>query len=337
MCHTPIRIYRTISAIALMVFFFACSGKIDSGLIIPEHFPSPTFPKDNYPTEARIALGKKLFFDKNISIDSTVSCNSCHKQAFAFADSLRISPGVRGNVGFRNTPSLANLAYLGEVNRDGGVVKLDLQAVVPIEDHNEMDISLVKLSSRLSNDLQYVEMAAQAYGKAPNAYVITRALGSYVRTLISGESSYDKFLIGNTKALSVDQNKGRALFFSDRLGCGDCHNGFNLTNNSYQNIGLYDDYEDAGRERITLKSSDAGKMRVPSLRNVAVTAPYMHDGSLPSLEAVLDHYSSGGKAHPNKSKKIKPLDITEDERKNLLAFLESLTDSTFISNSQQYK
>lgn len=298
-------------------------------LTIPQHFPQPTFPEDNALTEARIALGKKLFYDPILSRDSTISCNSCHKQELAFADDVAISPGIEGRLGFRNAPTLANLAYAKEVNKDGGVVKLDIQAVVPMEDEAEMDFQGLLAARRMQQIPEYVDLCQKAYGDAPSTYIISRALAAFIRTMVSGNSRYDQFLAGKA-SLSESEQRGKSLFFSDRLQCSSCHNGFNFTDNSFQHNGVYQAHEDLGRMRITHLPEDEGKFRVSTLRNIALTAPYMHDGGLPTLEAVLAHYNQGGVGHPNQSEKIRPLNLTEQEKLDVISFLETLTDSSFL-------
>jgi cytochrome c peroxidase len=301
-------------------------------LDIPTGFPAPIVPEDNELTIARVALGKRLFYDPNISVDSTISCASCHKQELAFADDQSISPGVQGRLGFRNAPTLANLAYLTYVNKDGGVPKLDLQALVPIEDHAEMAFSsILRLAERLNSDESYRSDFLKAYDEEASPFTITRALGAFQRILISGHSFYDQYLEGQYQ-LSESELAGMSLFFSERTQCSTCHSGFNFTDNSFKNNGLYKTYEDWGRRRVTTLMEDDGKFRVPTLRNINLTAPYMHDGSLPNLEAVIEHYNSGGQTHPNKHQTITPLNLSETEKENLVSFLKTLTDSSFINN-----
>ena len=302
-------------------------------LPIPSGFPEPVFPADNELTPARIALGKKLFYDSLLSRDSSISCNSCHKQEFAFSDTLSVSPGVEGKLGKRNAMSLINLAYTQKANRDGGVPKLDLQAIVPIETEEEMDFSTEEISKRLQQIPEYLALFEKAYGRSPDAFTITRALGAFQRTFISGNSPYDQYEFqGSKNALNESALRGRDLFFSKRLDCSSCHSGFNFTSQEFANNGRYEQYADNGRRDVTLAEEDIGKFKIPTLRNVALSAPYMHDGSLGSLEEVIDHYDSGGKNHPNKDERIRPLDLTEQEKGDLLHFLEALTDSTFLNN-----
>lgn len=302
-------------------------------LQLPPGFPYPDIPEDNALTVARVALGKRLFYDPILSADSTISCASCHLPALAFADDAPISPGVGRRLGLRNAPTLANVAYLTLVNKDGGVPKLDLQALVPIEDHNEMDLSILSAALRLNAHPDYLEAFQRAYGEEASPFTITRALAAFLRILISGDSPYDRYEQGKG-SLSESAKRGSALFFSERAQCSSCHSGFNFTDNGFHNNGLYDTYADPGRMRATFLPEDEGKFRVPTLRNIALTAPYMHDGSLPGLEAVIAHYNSGGSQHPNKDERIRPLGLSEMEKADLLAFLQALTDSTFIANPE---
>lgn len=302
-------------------------------LEIPAGFPEPVIPENNQLTRSRVELGRQLFYDPILSVDTSISCASCHKQELAFADDVPISPGVEGRLGIRNSPTLANVAWLSVINKDGGVPKLDLQPMVPIEDVNEMDLHPLEAADRLNEDPAYREKFLAAYGKPAEPFTITRALGAFMRTLISGNSPYDQYAFqGDESALSDQQIRGKALFFSDRTQCRNCHAGFNFTDDRFRNNGLYLEYEDTGRRRVTADSADIGLFRVPSLRNVALTAPYMHDGSLSTLEEVIEHYNSGGKGHFNQSPLIRPLGLSPQERADLISFLESLTDTSFVKN-----
>jgi len=300
---------------------------------IPKGFPEVPFPEDNLFTEARWELGKKLFYDPVLSFDKTISCASCHKPALAFSDDVPVSLGIDHRPGTRNTPSLANVAYHPYLLREGGVPTLEMQVLVPIQEHNEFDFNIILLAERLNQDSTYVRMAKSAYGRAPDAFVITRALACFERSLLSGNSAYDQYIqLNKTNALTTSQIRGMNLFFSERTNCSSCHTGFNFTNYAFDNNGLYEQYADEGRFRLTYKEEDRALFKVPGLRNVALTAPYMHDGSIYTLEAVVEHYQSGGKDYPQKSDLIKPLTLTGAEKIDLVEFLKSLTDETFIRN-----
>jgi cytochrome c peroxidase len=300
---------------------------------LPKGFPEISFPKDNSFTKARWDLGKKLFYDPILSVDNTISCASCHQPGLAFSDLLPVSLGVSNRLGTRNAPSLANVAYHPYYLREGGVPTLEMQVLVPIQEHNEFDYNIVLLAERLNADSAYVAMSMNAYDRLPDPFVITRAIATFERSLLSGNSAYDQYTQGkNLSALTAAQVRGMNLFFSNRTNCTQCHSGFNFTNYAFENNGLYEQYEDPGRFRLTGKEEDRALFKVPGLRNIAMTAPYMHDGSIASLEAVIAHYQSGGKDNPHKSKFIKPLDLSASEQQDLVQFLTSLTDETFISN-----
>ena len=278
-----------------------------------------------------MGFGKKIFFDPVLSLDSTISCASCHKQEFAFADNRAFSPGIKNRAGKRNAPSLANIGYHPYFLREGGVPTLEMQVLVPIQEHNEFNHNIVDIGNQLKKNPEYVKMAKTAYNREPDYWVITRALGVFERTLISGNSKYDKYLLEKLK-LSAKEEEGRKLFFSSKTNCSSCHSGFDFTNYSFSNTGLYLNYKDIGRLRFTKDSSDMAKFKVPSLRNIEVTAPYMHDGSLETLEEVIEHFNSGGKNHVNKSEILKPLHLSDEEKGNLILFLKTLTDYEFIDN-----
>lgn len=298
---------------------------------IPSHFDSLIAPSDNPLTEESIELGNILFHDTRLSLDSSISCSSCHKVALAMADSLPISPGIKGRLGIRNAPSLLNAGYLGMINKDGGVRELDYQALTPIEDHQEMGISILEVSKRLKEDEAITQLASRAYNRDPDPYVITRSLGSFVRSLISGNAPYDDYINGDSTALTSQQIRGLNLFNSSRTNCSSCHIGHLFTNLKFEHNGTKSIYEDKGRGRITLQESDIGKFRVASLRNVILTKPYMFDGSFRDLDAVLEHYNNGGKPHKNKSDLIRPLGLSNQEKEDLKAFLKSLTDKSLAT------
>lgn len=304
-------------------------------LRVPAGFSLPDIPVDNVLTKSRVALGRRLFYDPALSADSTRSCGSCHAPHLAFSDSTAVSLGIDNRAGTRNAPTLANVAYQKKLLREGGVPTLEMQILVPIQEHNEFDFNILLVAERLQKMPEYVALAEKAYGRIPDAFVITRSIAAFERTLLSGDSPYDHYAFqGKNNALSMIEKRGLDLFQSERLNCSKCHNGFLFTNQDFTNNGLYEIYPDSGRIRLTGLESDRGVFKVPSLRNIALTAPYMHDGSLSTLEAVIDHYQTGGKSHPNKSPLLKPFTLTGQERAELIAFLQSLTDEGFVKNPE---
>ena len=296
----------------------------------PKHFPPEPVPADNAITRSRLELGKKLFYDARLSRTGEVSCASCHKQENAFADPRPVSAGVHGRLGKRNAPALVNLAWNTSFFWDGGVKTLEQQAIGPITNPLEMDMTMAEVVQRVSADPEYVRLARSAYGSEPRPEVVTKAIATFMRSMISGTSRYDRYLAGDASALSASEKRGAAIALGERGDCFHCHVGFNLTNNTFANNGLVSG--DAGRKEITGKDDDDGKFKVPTLRNVALTAPYMHDGSLATLRDVVDFYSRGGQGHPNTDPTIRPLNLSEQEKEDLIAFLGSLTDEGFVKN-----
>lgn len=318
------------------ILLVSCSSsKEESGVNIkpPEGFSEIVYPEGNEYSKARWELGKKLFYDPILSIDSTLSCASCHKQEYAFADNKATTPGVFDRPGKRNAPTLTNVAYLPYVLFEGSVPTLEMQILVPIQEHNEFNHNIVAITESLKKNKTYVEMSQKAYNRVPDPFVITRSISNFQRTLISGNSPFDKFYYQNKESALTDQERnGMDIFFGDKAKCSQCHSGFQFTNYNFENNGLYEHYEDEGRLHFTGLESDRSKYKVPTLRNVELSAPYMHDGSLKTLMEVIEHYNSGGQNHINKSALIQPLYLTDQEKMDLEAFLKSLTDWEFINN-----
>ena len=331
-----------ISILLILFALFSCrkeaplpaSPEADGFVLkVPQGFPQPDIPKDNLLSSSRVALGRRLFYDPVLSRDSTRSCASCHFAGRAFSDSTAVSFGIEGRAGVRNSPMLANVAYQKKLLREANLPTLEMQVLVPIQEHNEFDFNLVLITERLRRMPEYVDAARQAYGRDPDPFVVTRAIAAFERTLLSGDSPWDQwFFQGKTDALTESAQRGYDLFRGERLNCSKCHEGFLFTNQQVANNGLYEVYPDSGRMRLTGLEIDRAMFKIPSLRQVAVTAPYMHDGSLPTLAAVIDHYDSGGYAHPNKSPLVRPLGLSAGEKADLLAFLHALTDTGFLTN-----
>ncbi|MCI4668075.1 MAG: cytochrome-c peroxidase [Bacteroidia bacterium] len=320
------------------LYLESCSAKKEIQLIdsepypieIPKGFPDIKIPEGNELTKARVALGKKLFFDPILSVDSSLSCGSCHLQKNAFTDLRTTSIGVEGRVGPRNTPSLVNVAFNPYFFFEGGSPSLEAQSLGPIETFHEMDFNAALLTKRLAADEHYQKMAQEAYGMEMKLFVIVSALASFERTLISANSPYDRAINGDSSAMTPAQWRGKELFFSDHTNCASCHPAPLFTNFSIENIGLEKEYQDKGRYRVTLKNEDIGKFKTPGLRNIGLTAPYMHDGSLESLDMVIEHFNVGGLGHKNQHPLIRPLDLSDHQKKDLIAFLHALTDQDVL-------
>ncbi|MDR0802609.1 cytochrome c peroxidase [Fluviicola sp.] len=286
------------------------------------------FPEDNPLTEAKIAFGKELFFDKRLSAGNQISCASCHQPEKAFTDGLTKSRGVDGRMAMRNAPSIFNSAYFKSYMYDGEVKTLEEQVLVPLQDHREMAGSMKEIIRKLAGDKTYQKQAHIIFNRDLDAYVITRAISSYERSLVSRNSRFDQYQSGKKDVLKANELAGWKLF-SEKLYCVKCHSGIDFTNYSVVSNGLYTSYgSDQGRYRINGLEQERGTFKVPGLRNVSLTAPYMHDGSIQTLREVILHYASGGKNFPNKSTVIKPFLLTESEISQLESFFKSLTDTS---------
>ncbi len=278
-------------------------------------------------------LGEKLFFDPILSHDKSISCGSCHKPEFAFADNRSLSFGVNDSLGTRNTPSVMNMASRSHFFYDGRASSLEEQAIGPIENPVEMNLSIDSAVNRLLNSELYVALFDKIYRDLPSKSNLTSALASFQRSLESdGSAPHDLWMNDEEPlALSKSQQRGRELFL-EKAKCFDCHFGPDFTGDEFRNIGLYDgkEYTDKGRFDITGDSNDLGKFKVPGLRNVALTAPYMHDGSLETLEEVIDFYNNLYMFVPAPinldSVMIEPLMLSTSEKEDLVNFLHSLTD-----------
>lgn len=284
---------------------------------------------------SKIKLGEKLFFDPILSKDSTISCGNCHNPKFAFADTVAISVGVEGKLGRRNAPSVMNMAYRSEFFYDGRAKSLRDQIHFPIEDNKEMDLSYTTAVERLGRHKIYNEAFNQIYNEAPNAENVADAIASFEESLETADTEFDAWMIDKPNKMSEAAIRGREFFMSSRAKCFDCHFSPDFTGDEFKNIGLYDEkrYKDKGRYEVTSNKSDLGKFKVPGLRNVAVTAPYMHDGSFKTLKDVIEYYSDPYKFVQKPinmdTTLLKPLNLTQNEKDDLEAFLRSLTDRQF--------
>jgi cytochrome c peroxidase len=310
----------------------------------PVHFVKLPTDTINPLTEAGIALGKKLFFDPILSRDSSIACVSCHLPELAFTDGKPIAIGVDGEKGFRNAPSLANLAWVNQgFFWDGRSPTLELQALDPVENPHEMDSDWETVLERLRERPDYQKAFQKAFGtKRPediDKHLAARAIAQYERTLVSSESKYDRVQRGEAQFTALEK-RGRDIFFdsSEALPdaeCGHCHTPPLFTDQTYMNNGSQPSQDlmaikDRGKGGVTGIQYENGRFRVPSLRNIALTAPYMHNGSMPTLEAVIEHYNSGGHPGPNVDPKIRPLHLSEVDKEALVAFLHTLTDTAFV-------
>ena len=286
-------------------------------------------PADNPHNDAKAALGKRLFFDKILSNDRSVSCATCHDPERAFTDTNALAIGVFKRVGKRHSPSLINRAFGRSHFWDGRSVSLEAQVVQPISDKNEMDLSTEEAVKRLAADRKYRDEFRAVFQRPVSEADLGRALATYVRTIRSSDSPYDKFIAGDQSALTAVQQQGLQVFRS-KAACIVCHPEPLFTDEQFQNTGVAwradtTSYQDEGRFDVSGNERDRGKFKTPTLREIARTAPYMHDGSLATLADVVNFYNDGGRPNRNLFPLVRPLRLTDTEKQALVSFLESLS------------
>ena len=307
-------------------------------LIIPFYFAC----SDNKPLlkepNSEEQLGELLFFDPILSGDSTISCATCHKPELAFSDNLPVSIGVGGKKGIRNTPSVMNQSGRNFMFWDGHSETLEEQVLVPIENPIEMNLPVSVVIDRLYRHPQYLAFFNKIYSEKPSRITIGKAIAAYERTLETGDTPFDDYMKkGDTTEFGISEQRGHDIF-NVKGKCFDCHFGPDFTTDLFRNIGLFNgkDLNDSGRFVVTRKLSDLGKFKTPGLRNIAITAPYMHNGMHKTLREVIDYYDQPDKFIKNSINRDtllnKPLGLTETEKKDLENFLLSLTDRRFKKN-----
>ena len=274
--------------------------------------------------DPKVELGKKLFFDPILSKTGKVSCASCHKPEHGFADDKPVSDGINGQKGDRNTPTCFNTAHLKFLFWDGRAQSLEEQALGPIKNPKEMGETVKGVLTKLNNNPWYVKEFAVTFGQTPiSTSQLVHAIAAFERTLISKDSDYDRFTAGDKKALSDSTKRGMDLFFGKAM-CIACHKGQDFTDGDFHNIGL-PITDDVGRSAISITGKDTRKFKTPTLREVANTAPYFHKGQFETLEQVITFYNAGGGQDTYKDPLKKPLNLGEQEQKDLVAFLRSLS------------
>ncbi|MDP5171625.1 MAG: c-type cytochrome [Bacteroidia bacterium] len=341
-----------LSALAVMVFFVSCCEKdppIEADLLpmeieVPAHFRAIEIPANNELTPAKVALGKRLFFDPILSIDSTVSCGSCHIASSAFADPRRFSLGFEGRKSTRQSMAIMNLAYARSLFWDGRSTTLESQVIDPILNPLEMANDTATVMARLENHPYYKEEFKRVFGDPVLRFSqVEMAIANFERTMVSANSKYDKFVAAgfDSTLFTPAEWRGYKLYFTEEIGvnhaeCFHCHGGFNLdeTTGAFRSNGLDQFYDDLGRANVTQNNKDIGKFKVPSLRNIEYSAPYMHDGRFNTLEEVVAHYASGGQKNVNQDPLINNIRLTEQEQADVVAFLKTFSDPDFITNPE---
>ena len=324
---------RLASATLLAVFLLteAVASQVSPA---PQHAEPPLgldlymrVPDDNPLTPAKVALGRTLFFDSLLSEDRSVACATCHDPTRAFTDGRPVGVGVFGRKGTRNVPTLVNRTYGASFFWDGRITTLEEQVLQPIQHPKEMDVTVGEVVVRLERDQVYSDLFQAAFGREVNDGDLAKALASYVRTILSGNAPIDRYLYGDRDALTERQRQGLGLF-RGKAGCTACHLGPTLSDEQFHNTGVAwsnGDWLDDGRFGVTGERTDRGRFKTPTLREIARTAPYMHDGSITTLEDVVEFYDRGGNSNPHLDPAIRPLRLTADEKRALLDFLGSLS------------
>lgn len=306
------------------------SGSVTiDGVTVPDIGPLPTvvpIPPGNLNYKAKVELGKQLYFDGRLSKDNQVPCAACHLPANGFADVRQVSIGVGGTIGDRQAPTVLNTAFNPLQFWDGRVGSLEEQVLGPIQDADEMAETIDNVVKKVGKIKGYQQQFRAVFGTDVNMQGIAEAIAAYERTVVSTDSAFDKYVLGDANAMDESAVRGMALF-KGKARCILCHNGPNFTDNRFYNLGVPQvgpRKEDLGRYDVTRMEHDKGAFKTPTLRSIAETAPYMHDGVFKTLEEVVDFLDQGGGQNPNLSPMLKPLGLTQQEKGDLIAFLKSL-------------
>ena len=323
--------------ILFIVVFIVAFKTINNKLFyVPKNFPKPIYNfTNNILSTAKIDLGKALFYDPILSNDNTISCSSCHLSYTAFTHTDHdLSHGINNRIGTRNAPALFNLAWAKNFMWDGAVHQLDVQALAPISNHNEMDETIENVVLKLQQSKKYRKLFYNAFNDSVATGEHTlKAISQFMLTLISANSKYDKVMRKEAGfTFTKQEENGYKLF---KTNCSSCHKEPLFTNNEFENNGLEPDtfLNDGGRIKITKNLADSLKFKVPSLRNIELTYPYMHDGRFKNLQMVLFHYTQSIYQSPTLSPQLKnKLNLNENDKTNIIAFLKTLTDDEFLQN-----
>ena len=316
------------SLTAAVLVAATCNGLVAAE---PAGLPPVSHPKDNPSTPEKIALGKQIFFDGRLSADNKVSCASCHDPAKGFSNGEQFATGVEGQKGGRNSPTIINSAYGKLQFWDGRAKNLEDQAMGPVQNPIEMKMTVDDVVKKLNAIEGYKKQFQQVFGTDVTSDGMAKAIAAYERTVLSGDAPYDKFKAGDKAALSESAARGMKLFHG-KANCSACHAGASFTDNGFHNIGLPG--ADEGRAAINKSVGDKGAFKTPTLREIARTAPYMHDGSLKTLEEVVAHYNKGGTPHPQLDEELFPLKLTDAQVADLVAFLkEGLASASYPAHT----
>jgi len=304
-----------LGAAGSLLLFAGASAQDDT----PLGLKKVAWPEDNKHTAEKFALGKQLYFDKRLSKDDTISCASCHDPKKGWSNGEAFATGVRGQKGGRSSPTIINSAYQDLQFWDGRAQALEGQALGPIQNPIEMDMPLEEVVAKLNKIEGYKKQFQKVFGTDVTSEGISKSIAAFERTVLSGGAPYDRFKANDTKALSESAQRGMKVFFN-RGHCSACHVGSNFTDGAFHNIGIGMDHEkpDIGREEHSKQQGDRGSFKTPTLREIARTAPYMHNGKFKTLEEVVEYYDKGAFANPSLDEEIYPLKLTTEEKADLV-------------------
>ncbi|HUV03704.1 MAG TPA: cytochrome c peroxidase [Armatimonadota bacterium] len=311
-----------LACVASSVQVSKAQGQYANGLL-----PAVPVPADNPQTDCKIRLGAQLYFEKRLSSDGTISCASCHRPDKAWADIGPVSEGVSHQKGGRNSPSIIDSAYVVPQFWDGRALHLEKQAVGPVQNPIEMDLTVAELEFRLNHIPGYVAQFQEVFGSRPSIDLMAKAIASFERTVVTGDSPYDEYIQGDRSAMSEAAMRGMHLF-SGKGHCNVCHSGPAFSDSRFHNLGVgyaNGKFKDVGRFNVTKDPKDMGAFLTQRLRNVALTPPYLHDGSEQTIEGVIDLYNRGGIPNPKLDPTMVPLNLTEREKSDLVEFMKALT------------
>jgi cytochrome c peroxidase len=308
--------------LAVSSLFAADNIPVTHPLMVPKGLKDLTIPADNPLTVEKIELGKILFFDPRLSVDNTVSCSTCHNPKSGWSNGEAFATGVRGQKGGRSAPTVINSGYQSFQFWDGRAWQLEGQALGPIQNPIEMDMKLDDLVVKLNKIEGYRERFQKVFGTDVTSDGIAKAISSFERTVLSGDAPFDRFKAGDKTALSDAAQRGFKIY-SNKGHCSACHTGPNFTDGAFHNLGVSFNAKekDPGRFSESKQVGDTGAFKTPTLREIGRTAPYMHDGSLKTLEDVVDYYNKGGTTNPHLDEEIFPLKLTKEEAADLITFL----------------
>lgn len=324
MAAMGMRTLATGLAIALLAATVTPAAELEIPLGLDAYLP---IAKDNPLTVEKVELGRRLFDEKRLSRDGMVACSTCHDPKRHFTDEKPLAEGVFGRTGNRRVPAILNRGYGKAFFWDGRIATLEEQVLQPIINEKEMDMTMQEVVARLRQDADYVAEFERAFQNPISERNVSHALASYVRTILSGNSRYDRYVSGEMEVLTELEKQGLEIF-RGKGNCTDCHLGTNLTDEKFRNTGIAwknGELVDLGRFEFTGREIDRGSFKTPTLRNVADRAPYMHDGSLAKLNDVVDYYNRGGNRNPWIDRELLPLRLTNAEKEALIAFLHTLT------------